>query len=61
MSPKLYQFCNSVVAITGFLLVAGTVGGLDEATDSQLVPLFIMGVCGLALFYAGINQLTQER
>ena len=61
MSSKLYQFCNSVVAITGFLLTAGSVGGMEQATDSQLVPLFIVSVCGLALLYAGINQLTQER
>ena len=61
MTPKLYQFCNTVVALVGFLLVAGTVGGLDDAPDALLLPLFITGACGLALFYAGINQLTQER
>ena len=61
MTPKQYQFCNVVVALVGFLLIAGTVGGLDNATDSQLLPLFVCGVAGLALFYAGINQLTQDR
>jgi len=61
MHSKLYAFCDSVVAITGFLLVFGVSGAIDTATDANLIPLGLIAVCGLALFFAGINGLTTRR
>jgi len=61
MSPKLYAFCDAVVAVTGFFLVYGVSGTIDTATDSQLMPLALMALAGLGLFIAGVNGLTTRR
>ncbi len=41
----------------GFLMVFGSVGGLDNATDAQLLPLIAVAVAGLALMAAGVNKV----
>ena len=61
MSDKLYAFCDAVVAFVGFFLVYGVSGAIDTATDSQLMPLALMAIAGLGLFFAGINGLTTRR
>ena len=58
MSDKLYAFCDAVVAFVGFFLVYGVSGTIDTAPDSQLLPLCGIALCGLALFFAGVNGLT---
>jgi hypothetical protein len=61
MHSKLYTFCDSVVAITGFLLVFGVSGTIDTAPDSQLITLALMALAGLGLFFAGVNGLTTRK
>ena len=61
MSPKLYAFCDAVVAVTGFFLVYGVSGTIDTAPDSQLITLALMALAGLGLFFAGINGLTTRK
>jgi len=61
MSDKLYAFCDAVVAFVGFFLVYGVSGAIDTATDSQLMPLALMALAGLGLFFAGVNGLTTRR
>jgi len=61
MNSKLYTFCDSVVAGVGFFMVYGVSGALDTATDANLIPLGLIAVCGLGLFFAGINGLTTRR
>jgi len=61
MSDKLYAFCDAVVAVTGFFLVFGVSGTIDTAPDSQLMPLALMALAGLGLFFAGVNGLTTRR
>jgi len=61
MSDKLYAFCDAVVAFVGFFLVYGVSGTIDTAPDSQLLPLCGIALCGLALFFAGVNGLTTRR
>jgi len=58
MSDKLYAFCDAVVAGFGFFMVYGVSGAIDTATDEQLLPLCGIALCGLALFFAGVNGLT---
>lgn len=43
--------------IVGFLMVFGAAGGIDNATDAQLVPLVLTAVAGLAIMYAGVNKV----
>jgi hypothetical protein len=61
MSNRLYAFCDAVVAFVGFFLVYGVSGTIDTATDSQLMPLALMALAGLGLFFAGINGLTTRK
>jgi len=61
MSPKLYAVCDAVVAFVGFFLVYAVSGTIDTATDSQLMPLALMALAGLGLFFAGVNGLTTRR
>ena len=61
MSPKLYAFCDAVVAFVGFFLVYGVSGAIDTATDSQLVLMGLMALAGLGLFFAGVNGLTTRK
>ena len=61
MSDKLYAFCDAVVAFTGFFLVYGVSSTIDTATDSQLMPLALMALAGLGLFFAGVNGLTTRK
>jgi hypothetical protein len=41
----------------GFLIVFGAVGGIDNATDAQLIPLVIGSLIGLTLMYFGSEKL----
>ena len=61
MSDKLYAFCDAVVAFVGFFLVYGVSGAIDTATDAQLMPMALMAIAGLGLFFAGVNGLTTRR
>lgn len=44
-------------AILGFLMVFGSVGGMDNATDAQLIPLVLVAIAGLAIMAAGVNKI----
>ena len=45
--------------IVGLLLVFGAVGGMDNATDVELYPLFGLALIGLALMHFGIEKIKQ--
>ena len=42
----------------GFLIVFGCVGGLDNATDSELFTLTLCAIAGLVLMFVGINKVN---
>lgn len=42
--------------VVGFLLVFGSAGGLDHATNAQLVPLLATAAVGLGLMYWGTRK-----
>jgi hypothetical protein len=60
MKSRLIGAADGITAGFGFFLVYGVSGAIDTATDSQLLPLCAIALCGLALFYAGINGLTRR-
>jgi hypothetical protein len=39
--------------VLGFLIVMGSVGGLDNSTDEMLFPLIVMAGIGLFLMHSG--------
>lgn len=45
--------------IFGFLLVFGAVGGMDNATDAQLLPLLAAAALGLVSMYYGVQKVKQ--
>jgi len=44
--------------IVGFFLVFGAVGGMDNATDSELLPLLALAVLGLTSMYYGVRKIN---
>ena len=46
--------------ILGFLIVFGSVGGIDNATDGELLPLVGLAIAGLVLMYFGSEKLKQQ-
>ena len=47
-------------AILGFLMVFGAVGGMDNATDEQLLGLMMVALGGLMIMAAGVNKITMR-
>jgi hypothetical protein len=45
--------------IVGFLIVFGSVGGMDNATDAQLIPLMLTAIIGLTLMYFGVEKINR--
>ena len=45
--------------IVGFFLVFGAVGGLDTATDAQLLPLVAIAALGLVSMYFGVQKVNK--
>ena len=45
--------------IAGFFLVFGAVGGMDNATDAQLLPLVAIAALGLVSMYFGVQKVKQ--
>jgi hypothetical protein len=43
--------------ILGFLMVFGSAGGMDNATDAQLIPLMLTAMIGLTLMYFGVEKI----
>lgn len=46
--------------IIGFIVVFGAVGGMDNATDAQLIPLIGIALTGLGLMYFGSEKLKKD-
>ena len=46
---------GTIRMIVGFLVVFGAVGGIDNATDVQLLPLVLLSIAGLGMMYSGVN------
>lgn len=50
---------GSIRLAVGFLMVFAAVGGMDNATDTQLFPLLILAGVGLAAMYSGVKAMKQ--
>jgi len=45
--------------IVGFFLVFGAVGGMDNATDAQLLPLVAIAAVGLVSMFFGMQKVNK--
>jgi len=49
---------GSIRTIVGLLVLFGVAGGLDTATDAQLIPLVVIGALGALLMYSGVTAMN---
>jgi len=48
---------GSIRTIVGLVVVMAAAGGLDNATDAQLIPAMAIAVVGLALMATGVSAM----
>ena len=48
---------GSIRALVGFLVVFGSVGGMDTATDAQLGTLCVIAAAGLFAMASGVRAM----
>ena len=48
---------GSIRAIVGLLIVFGAAGGLDTATDAQLLPVVAVACVGLFVMLSGVKAM----
>ena len=51
---------GSIRGVVGLLVVFGAVGGIDNATDAQLIPLCLIAAAGLALMASGVKAMKDN-
>lgn len=49
---------GSIRTFIGLLVVFGSVGGMDNATDAQLPVVIVVALAGLALMYSGVRAMN---
>ena len=50
---------GSIRAIMGLLVVFGVAGGIDTATDGQLLTLIVFAAAGLGLMASGVSAMNE--
>jgi hypothetical protein len=55
---KEIEMRGSIRFVVGLLLVMGAVGGMDNATDADLIPLTVIAFIGLALIAWGNTAMN---
>lgn len=50
---------GSIRTIVGLFIIFGACGGLDNATDAQLIPLVAIAIGGLMLMASGISAMKK--
>ena len=58
-SIKSNKGTNMIRVILGFLMVFGSVGGMENGTDDQLLAQLAMAVVGLTLMYFGVKKVAK--
>ena len=49
---------GSIRAIVGLLVVFGVAGGIDTATNEQLLALIVVAAAGLGLMASGVSAMN---
>ena len=50
---------GTIRALIGFLLVFGSAGGIDNATDSELLLLAGIAAMGMMLMFSGVKAMKE--
>lgn len=51
---------GSIRAVVGFLVVYGVVGGMETATDLELIPLMLVAAVGLVVMASGVKAIQEN-
>lgn len=51
---------GSIRSFLGLVVTMGAVGGLDTATNAQLLPCMAIAAVGLALMASGVSAMRSE-
>jgi len=49
---------GSIRTFVGLITLMGVAGGLDTATDAQLLPLVVIAGLAIALAYSGVTAMN---
>ena len=52
---------GSIRAILGLIITLGAAGGLDTATDNQLVLVTSVALLGCLLMYSGVSAMKEQQ
>lgn len=52
---------GSIRVIVGLLVVFGVAGGIDNATDGQLLALIPFALVGFGLMISGANAINKQQ
>ena len=47
--------------LTGLVVTMGAAGGIDTATDAQLIPCIAIAIVGLAILASGVSASKEIR
>ena len=47
--------------ILGLILLMGVAGGIDTATDGQLITLGVIGLAGMAMMFSGVTAMSESQ
>jgi hypothetical protein len=50
---------GSIRTIAGLIIVMAAAGGLDNASDAQLIPCIMIAIAGLALMATGVSAMKK--
>lgn len=50
---------GSIRTIVGLVITMGATGGMDNATDGQLLPLLAIAALGMFLMYSGVKAMKR--
>ena len=51
---------GSIRVFLGLLILVGVVGGIDTATDGELLTLIAISLIGFALMITGVNAMKHD-
>jgi hypothetical protein len=52
---------GSIRMFVGLIVVMGAGGGMDNATDAQLLPVLAIALTGLAIMYSGVSAMKGSK
>jgi len=50
---------GTIRTIFGLIIVMAAAGGLDNATDAQLIPLIAVAIAGLGIMASGVSAMKK--